>query len=58
MWILYCLLIIWCVGEETVPETSVDDELDDYFYYEEDEIRSIDEMGPPPLLAGDDDCFV
>ena len=47
-------MIIWCVGEDTVPETSVDDELDDYLYYEEDEVRRIEEMGPPPLLTGDD----
>ena len=40
------------IGVSGVPETSVDDEYD-HFYYEDDEgLTGVDEMGPPPLLSG------
>ena len=42
-----------CIGDVTVPETSVDDELEDYFFYEE-EVTGFEDMGPPPLLTGEE----
>ena len=33
-----------------MPETSVDDEYDEYYFYE-DRLTGLEEMGPPPLLS-------
>ena len=42
--------------DAAVPETSVDDDLDDYFFYEE-ELTGFDDMGPPPLLSREDSDY-